>query len=293
VPPVELFAGRVDVFHSTNFVAPPAVRAASVLTLHDLTYLRFPQWVTPAVLRYQRLVPRALRDGRTVVVTPSRAVADEVAEAYRIEPQRVLPTPLGVDATWLESRPADDAWLAARGLPEEYVLFSGAREPRKNLATLLAAHRAASSAGPVPDLVLAGPAGWGEELAVDHPGVHVTGWLAREELQAVVARARATALPSHYEGFGLPVLESMAAGTAVLASDIPAHREVAGGHATLLPAGDADAWSAALAGLGGADDGARGRRAHAAGFTWRASATAHLRAYGVAAASGAVRRGGT
>jgi glycosyltransferase involved in cell wall biosynthesis len=280
VPPVEVFAGRVDVFHATNFVAPPAVRATAVLTVHDLTYLRFPQWVTPAVLRYQRLVPRALRDGRVVVVTPSRAVADEVADAYAIGPERVLATPLGVDGTWFEARPANDGWLAARGLPEDYVVFTGAREPRKNLATLLAAHRAARAAGAVPDLVLAGPAGWGEELPTDHPGVHVTGWLARHELQALVARARATALPSHYEGFGLPVLESMAAGTSVLASDIPAHREVGGGLVRLLPPTDLDGWADALTALGtrSAEETAAAR-SWAARHTWAACARATLGAY--------------
>jgi glycosyltransferase involved in cell wall biosynthesis len=280
VPPVELFAGRVDVFHATNFVAPPAVRAARVLTVHDLTFRRFPEWVTPAVLRYQRLVPRALRSGRVVVVTPSAAVAGEVVEAYGLEPERVVATPLGVDGAWLAARPADDGWLAARGLPEDYVVFTGAREPRKNLATLLAAHRAARAAGAVPDLVLAGPAGWGDQVATEDAGVHVTGWLRPEELRGLVARARATALPSHYEGFGLPVLEAMAAGTPVLASDIPAHREVSGGRARLLPPTDVAAWAEALSSLPdpSAEETAAAR-GWAARHTWAACARATLTAY--------------
>lgn len=246
LPPVELFAGRVDVFHATNFVAPPAIRAGTVVTVHDLTFDRFPQWVTPAVLRYRTLVPRALRSGRVVVVTPSRAVADEVLDRYALAPDRVVATPLGVDPSWSVVPPADDAWLAARELPEDFVVFTGAREPRKNLTTLLAAHRLARRSGDVPDLVLAGPPGWGRAMGPPQDGVHVTGWLQRGELQSLVGRARAAAMPSFYEGFGLPVLEAMAAGTRVLASDIAAHRESSGGFARLIPAEDTDAWADAL-----------------------------------------------
>lgn len=281
VPPVELLAGRVDVFHATNFVAPPGLRAASVVTVHDLTFLRHPQWVTPAVLRYRELVPRALRAGRSVVVTPSRAVAADVAGEYGLEPDRVIATPLGVDPAWLTAAPAAGQWLAARGLPDDYVLFIGTREPRKNLATLLEAHRQARRAGTVPDLVLAGPAGWDELADMRHPGAHLTGWLGQDELRGLVARARAVVSPSHYEGFGLPVLEALAAGTAVLASDIPAHREVGGGHARLLPATDASAWAAALASLDATRDEREvaAARAWAAQHTWLACARATVTAY--------------
>jgi glycosyltransferase involved in cell wall biosynthesis len=280
-PPVEIFAGRADVFHATNFVAPPAVRAASVITVHDLTFLRHPEWVTPAVARYRRLVPRSLRSGRTVVVTPSEAVADEVREAFGLPEDRVVATPLGVDPSWGEATPADPGWLANRRLPADYVIFAGAREPRKNLTTLLDAHRRARAAGTVPDLVLVGPSGWGDHVTAEQPGVHVTGWLDRQELVSVVAGARALVLPSHYEGFGLPVLEAMAAGTAVVASDIPAHREVAGGFARLVPPTDTDAWAAALLELDRTDLDPAARR-WALSHTWRQCARRTVGAYHVA-----------
>jgi glycosyltransferase involved in cell wall biosynthesis len=283
LPPVELFAGRVDVFHATNFVAPPAVRAASVVTVHDLTFLRHPEWVTPAVARYRRLVPRSLRSGRAVVVTPSRAVADEVREAFGLTDDRVVATPLAVDPVWGRASPAEPAWLAGRGLPAEYVVFTGAREPRKNLATLLEAHRRARATGSVPDLVLVGPSGWGDGPGTGDAGVHVTGWLDRHELLSVVAGARASVLPSHYEGFGLPVLEAMAAGTPVLASDIPAHREVAGGFARLVAPADTDGWAEALLALAhepAAPDPAA--RRWALSHTWTECARRTLDAYGVA-----------
>jgi glycosyltransferase involved in cell wall biosynthesis len=276
---VEVFAGRVDVFHATNFVAPPARRAGSVLTLHDLTFLRYPEWVTPAVLRYRELVPRAIRAQRPVVVAPSRAVAAEIADEFGLPADRVMATPLGVDPAWLSAAPADDAWLAGRGLPADYVLFVGAREPRKNLSTVLAAHRRAHAVGGAPDLVLAGPAGWGDE-AEPQPGVHVAGWLSDGELRGLVARARATVAPSHYEGFGLPVLEALATGTPVLASDIPAHREVGAAFARYLPPTDVDAWAEALSALPGRDEtAAEAARSWAAEHTWVACARATLEAY--------------
>lgn len=278
VPPVEVFAGLVEVFHATNFVAPPAWRTARVVTVHDLTFARFPEWVAPAVLRYRRLVPRAVRGG-SVVVTPSRAVADEVETDLGVPADRVVVTPLGVDPSWAHATPAGTEWLAARGLPTDFLLFSGAREPRKNLSTLLAAHRRARASGDVPDLVLAGPAGWGTPVR-PAAGVHMTGWLAPEELRGLVARARALVLPSHYEGFGLPLLEAMAAGTAVLASDIPTHREVTGGHARLVPPRDVDGWAEALATVGPPSPGARtAAAAWAARHTWTACARATVEAY--------------
>ena len=85
LPPVEWLSGQVDVFHATNFVAPPTRRAATVVTIHDLTYLRFPEMITDASARYRRLVPRALRRG-AVVCTPTAAVASEVAAEYHLPP---------------------------------------------------------------------------------------------------------------------------------------------------------------------------------------------------------------
>src|SRR5512132_1319608 len=179
VPPVEWLAGPVDVFHATNFVAPPARRAASVVTVHDLSYLRYPEMVTAASARYLELVPRALGRG-AIVCTPTVAIAAEVADTYRLAPERLVVTPLGIGPAWRRAVAPDPAWLAAHDLPERYLLFVGSREPRKNLPTLLAAYRELLSArvgpatngtgpeaadpGGAPPLVLVGPPGWGAAL---------------------------------------------------------------------------------------------------------------------------------
>jgi glycosyltransferase involved in cell wall biosynthesis len=302
-PPVEWLAGPVDVFHASNFVAPPAGRAATVVTVHDLTYLRHPEMVTAASARYRDLVPRALRRGATVC-TPTAAVAAEVAEAYRLPPERLVVTPLGVGPAWRAATPPDPAWLAASGLPDRYLLFVGNREPRKNLPTLLAAYRELLAAGGVrgtpqprgagrgaeppgvPPLVLVGPAGWGGE-ALDLAGlpaqaVRTPGYLPERDLARVVAGAAALVFPSWYEGFGLPALEALACGTPVVASDLPALREVLGDHAELVPPGDTAALADALARVvddPGGEPARAARRAHAAAFTWDACARATLAAY--------------
>jgi glycosyltransferase involved in cell wall biosynthesis len=306
-PPVEWLSGPVDVFHATNFTAPPTRRAATVVTIHDLTYLRYPEMVTDASARYRDLVPRALRRG-AVVATPTAAVATEVADEYGLSPDRLVVTPLGVGDTWRQAAPPDPAWLATRGLPERYLLFVGNREPRKNLGTLLAAYRQLLASAPrvvgmetgptvgegigmttadttVPPLVLVGPPGWGEALdtaGLPPDAVRTPGYLPEPDLARVVAGAAALVNPSWYEGFGLPALEALACGTPVVASDLPAHREVLGDQAQLFPPGDPDALTAALAKVlddPGGEPAKAARRTRAAGFTWENCATATLAAY--------------
>jgi glycosyltransferase involved in cell wall biosynthesis len=242
-PPVELLCGRVDVFHATNFVLPPLHKAAGVVTVHDLSYLRYPETVSAASLRYRQLVPRSLKRA-TVVCTPSEAVAAEIRDVY--SPAEVVVTPLGVDESWFAVPAPDPTWLAAHNLPTEYLVFVGTLEPRKNLKTLLAAYARLKEP---PPLVLVGPPGWGPalELAGLSPESVITpGYVDQPTLQRIVAGATALVLPSVYEGFGIPPLEAFACGTPVVASDIPVIREVTGGRARLAPPEDVDAWVEAL-----------------------------------------------
>jgi glycosyltransferase involved in cell wall biosynthesis len=159
-------------------------------------------------------------------------------------------TPLGVDPGWAAAPPPDPGWLAAHRLPADYLLAVGTLEPRKGLDVLLAGYAALLAEEPdAPALVLVGPAGWGPALdgtRLPAGRLLLPGYLADDELRRVVAGARLLAFPSRYEGFGLPPLEAMAAGVPVVASDLPAVREVTGGLVTLVPPGDADALAGAL-----------------------------------------------
>ena len=286
LPPIEVLSGRVDVFHGTNFVLPPAARAGGVVTIHDLAFLRFPHTVTGDVAHYRQLVPQALRRARAAI-TVSEAVAEEVRAVYGASAPPLFVAPNGVDPEWALAEPASGEDLRRLGIPDDYLLFVGNLEPRKNLGTLVRAHAAARRQDPsVSKLVLVGPTGWGDRwqgAPPDPRDVVLAGYLSGPDLRRVVASAAAVCMPSSYEGFGLPVLEALAAGRPVLASDIPAHREVAQGQATLLPPEDVDAWAEAVSALDRAVSTAPARRAHAARYTWRRSASRHLEAYRTAA----------
>jgi glycosyltransferase involved in cell wall biosynthesis len=287
-PAVTAMSGRLDVFHGTNFVLPPTGPAAGVVTVHDLSFLRTPQTVTRASLAYRTLVPRSIGRAGAVIV-PSAAVAGEVAAEYPDAADRIVVTPLGVDPAWFSATPPDEAQRRRLDLPDNYLVFSGSLEPRKNLPLLLAAHRRLRAEDPDwPPLVLMGPPGWGPSLdlaGLPTGAVRLTGYLGDEDLRSVVAGARALVYPSLYEGFGLPPLEAFACGIPVIASDLPVTREVVGDDpelSRLVPPGDVDALAGALLAQVGTTEPAGiadRRRSRAAGFTWSATAERTRAAY--------------
>lgn len=286
VPWAELLSGRVEIFHGTNFTLPPLRRAAGVLTVHDLAFLLHPDTVDDASRSYRILVPRGLKRAR-IVVTPSLATARDVHAAYGFPLERVVVTPLGVDAAWAAATPASARVRATYGVPERYFLFVGTLEPRKNLADLLAAHRIASRDEPeLPPLVVIGPPGWGDvripESDITAGRVIRPGYVPHDTLRSLVAGALALALPSRYEGFGLPALEAMACGTEVIASDLPVLREVTGDLARYVPVGAVEELASTLIAVQRepADPhAAERRRAWAATFTWERCAERTVEAY--------------
>lgn len=282
LPTMPMLGIRADVVHGTNFVLPPPGRhAAGVVTVHDLSYLRVRETVSAASARYRELVPRGLRHA-ALVLTLTEAVADEIVEEYRLPRERVRAIHLGVDPAWFTA-----ASLPRRpGLPERYLLFVGTLEPRKDVASLLAAFRQLRREEPeTPPLVLVGPPGWGPALdtaGLTSADVIGLGYLDTEALRPVVAHASALCFPSLYEGFGLPPLEALAAGVPVVATDIPAVREVigdAGDGVRLVPVRDVDALSEAISTILSARPDSGAGRAHAQRFTWSKTAALTAKSY--------------
>jgi glycosyltransferase involved in cell wall biosynthesis len=272
-PPVEWWTGRVDVVHGTNFVVPPSRRAARLVSVHDLTAVRWPELCSPVARRYPALVRRAVDHGASVH-TGAHAMVAEICEAFALPEERVHVVRWGVT-------PPSSTPLRAPGPP--YVLGLGTVEPRKDFPLLVAAFDQVAHAQPELWLRIVGPPGWGGAALDDaiaaspHSGrIRREGWV--DDIAAVVAGAAVFAYPSLYEGFGLPPLEAMGYGVPVVATSTGAVPEIVGDAADLVPVGDADALAAAL--LRVIDDGEHRRRLIAAGhervagFTWPPAARA-------------------
>lgn len=299
-PGAEAWLGPCDVVHGTNFWVPPLRRPHGVVTVHDLTFLLYPEFCTAPVRRYRTLLPKVLRRC-AVVLTPSETVAAQVASELAFPRDRILVTPEGVRkmATFAVASPQGggtnapapmpEAVRARLGVPERYVLFVGTREPRKNLDRLVQAF--AGLADLDLQLVVVGGSGWGagqplaqraQELGVGDRVV-VTGYVDDADLSVLMAGARAFAFPSIYEGFGLPPLEAMAAGIPVVAARAGSLPEVLGDAPFWCDPLDVESIAAAVR-QAVTDDAAAGRavaagRLQAARYDWADTARLTLEAY--------------
>jgi alpha-1,3-rhamnosyl/mannosyltransferase len=228
----------VDVLHSP-WIDGARLRspAPMVVTLHDLVPLKRRSEYLRTGLRF-RLRYAAVRRAVRLIV-PTHAVAADAGELLSVEDERIAVIP-EAPAPGLGPRSEPEVAAARRrhDLPERYLLWVGGLErpdPRKRVAELAAAARGMP-------LVMVGPAGrWAREI----PGVKITGEVSDEELAAIYTAAHALVFPSDDEGFGLPPVEALACGTPVVASDIPALREVLGERATFVPVDDLDGLVAA------------------------------------------------
>lgn len=227
-PKVEWATGPIDIAHATTLI-PCAASAPLVVTLHDLAFVHTPRFFTKHGVRVFRRSVRHIKERADLVLCCSQATMDDCAHAG-IDGGRLRLVPLGVETD--RANAEDIARVrAAYELPDEYLLFVGTVEPRKNLKGLIAALAHLPDA---PLLVVAGAAGWGDAGGEPHPGVKFLGFVPGADLAPLYAGAQVFCYPSTQEGYGLPVLEAMAQGTPVVTSRGSATEEVAGGAAVLV-----------------------------------------------------------
>jgi glycosyltransferase involved in cell wall biosynthesis len=233
-----------DLLHGPTYALPPALSMPSVVTIHDVIPLTHPKFCTPGSARIQkRQLPRSAKAARRILV-PTEAVRAEVERHLRVDSARIAVVPWGVGP---EFRPlglgAQAEAREQRKLPERFALFVGTLEPKKNIEGLVKSFFAAKVHRNLPHhLVLAGRMGWKmrgldrlirELSAAEY--VHFTGYVPDRVLPLIYNMADVCVLPSHVEGFGMPVLEAFACGCPVVISDAPALVEVAGGAARVFP----------------------------------------------------------
>lgn len=290
------FAGRPmlgeepDLVHATALAVPPAPKSPLVATVHDLAVETMPHLVpTPWRQVYRRGLQRVLDDAE-IICTVSKSTADELA-ARGVEPQRMVVTQLAPNTT--PASRLNDAVFDRLALEEPYILTVGTVEPRKNQVRLAQAFASAGEQLGGHRLVIAGVPGWGQEqlaATIDRlqlgPKVILTGKVAPAELASLYSKASAFALPSTYEGFGLPLIEALSFGIPSVASTTPALKELAASAAELVEADDVEALADSLVRLTTDDElrrqlGAAGRQ-RAGEFTWERTAEKTRSAYDAA-----------
>lgn len=279
-------AAQVELLHMTRFAAPRTFDRPFVVTVHDLIPLQLPEYRASLPSRIQSELARRTVARATRIIVPSRFVAGQVTKLLEVPAERIDVIPMGV------SLPGGSA--SSPFLPGPYVLHAGGFDVRKNLPALIRAFGLAAPAlGPEWKLVLLGAPHTGNAVVypplwplIEQAGLRdrviLTGRVSESEKDALYRHAAMVVTPSISEGFGLPILEAMAHGIPVIASDRTSHPEVAG-DAALLVEPTAEALAGAMIRLAAdsalcADLAVRGR-ARAAEFPWSRTANLTLETY--------------
>ena len=285
--PVQVFTGPLDLFHSPDFVLPPARDGIpTTLTVHDLSFIHYPETFPAKLVDYlNRVVPWSVARA-THILADSVATKRDLQSAWGVDGEKITVLYSGVNERF--QMVTDDGTLAALRVryrlgDEPFVLAVGTVQPRKNYELLVRAFAPVAARFPHA-LVIAGGRGWLNEGLMTEierqalgERVRLIGFVDDDDLPALYSAADLLAFPSLYEGFGLPLLEAMACGTPVLSSNASSLPEVAGeGAAVLLSPHDEAAWSGAMIELLGSDA-ARRRLARkgieqSARFRWQATA---------------------
>lgn len=292
---LEWYCGKQDLVHVPEPIWKLPTSARLIATAHDLMYLHHPQFLDPHWVARLMQGTEDLAAKTTSWICVSEHTRQDLVRHFGVPAGRTSVIYHGIDERFrgVAERPAEIERVRQQfGLASRpYLLFLGSVEPKKNLPMLLKAYGRALEQGLEADLAVAGRAGWQaeevQEIAASMPAlqdrVRFLGFIDQEDLPPLVGGAHAMVLPSRYEGFGMPVIEAMAAGTAVLCSDRGALPEVAAGAAELFDADDVDGLAELILRVDGDSSLCENLRArgleHSASFSWGRCAEQHFQAY--------------
>lgn len=238
------FRRKVDATVFFNYVIPPGVKGKKIVFVHDMSYLACPETVRTKTRRFLNVSMKKSCHRADVIITISEFSKKEIIKYLGIQEEKIKTLPLGVDFNRFHTNYSEkekNNVVQKYGLTQDYLLYLGTIEPRKNLERLIRAYAMTCEKNEMPPLIMAGRKGWlyeeifnaVEELNLTEK-VKFLGYVDSADVPMLISAAKVFLFPSVYEGFGLPVLEAMACGVPVITSDAASLPEVAGDAAVLV-----------------------------------------------------------
>lgn len=256
-----LYRRKLDLYHSTHYVLPAWVNAKVVVTIHDIIHLLYPEFLPSnlAFLYAQRMIRRSLTRGDRIVAV-SQNTKNDLTQHFDVDGGKIQVIHNGVDDAFRRPLPPEDLqrWLRDLGIPQPYLLFVGnPAKPHKNLDTVVQAYARARRMAQFDAPLICVGSRQGSEFKIrsraEYLGigdkVRLLGHVAQEALPAIYQGATLFLYPTLYEGFGLPIIEAMASGVAVITSNTSALKEIGEGYALLVDPLDLDGIAKAIASL--------------------------------------------
>lgn len=243
--PIELFVGKCDIFHTSDWTQPPTIWAKTITTIHDLAPFLFPQWQHPLIIEtHNRKLKLATQKCRKFICVSQNTKTDLIKLFPQINSDKISVIYEAAEDKYdkfnklskdLQKRKTD-VIHRQYGL-NKFILAQGTREPRKNLTKLIEAFNFFKKNNPdnKVELAIAGKYGWGEDVIhLKNPSIKILGYIPEKDMVALHASALCLAYPSLYEGFGLPIIKSMKVGTPVITSTTSSLPEISGPAAILV-----------------------------------------------------------
>jgi glycosyltransferase involved in cell wall biosynthesis len=254
----QLWRQRLDLYHATHYVLPLAAPPRVVVTIHDIIHLLYPEFLPNRLAFFyaRRMIQRSLTRGERIIAV-SQNTRSDLMETFGVDGKKIEVIYNGVEDVFRRRLPEEEIerWLHSLGISRPYLLFVGNPKPHKNLDTVVQAYARARQMAPfdAPLICVGNRSGSefkirqrAEQLGIGNQ-VRLLGHVAQEALPAIYQGATLFLYPTLYEGFGLPVVEAMASGTAVITSNTSALKEVAQSYALLVDPLDIPAMAKAIA----------------------------------------------